>query len=68
MDNQHDNDDTTAARDIAPVDWKWQALFEPAAHRPGPITPFWDAWFAEAIHAEDLAILRHWAQRTDRAA
>jgi hypothetical protein len=65
MDQEPRNDDRTTLNDGMSADWKWRALFgdvRPAA------APVWNRWMAEAMHAEQLATLRHWAHRNDQAA
>ena len=67
MDKQRDTNDKTTA-DNLPLDWKWLALFTAPDGLTGPQAAQWGAWMAEAVHAEELAVLRHWAHRGDLAA
>lgn len=47
-----------------PPEWKWLALFTP----PSAFENEWRTWLAEAQQAEQVATLRYWAARVDRAA
>jgi hypothetical protein len=47
-----------------PPEWKWIALF----NVPEGYEREWRGWLAEAVHAEDLSLLRFWAKRADKAA
>jgi hypothetical protein len=47
-----------------PPDWKWVALFSPPAQHESE----WRTWLAQAQQAEQVATLRYWSARVDRAA
>ncbi len=47
-----------------PPEWKWLALFAP----PSDHEREWRSWLAQAQQAEQVATLRFWATRVDRAA
>lgn len=47
-----------------PSDWKWVSLFAP----PAPYEGEWRSWLAQAQQAEQVATLRFWATRVNRAA
>ena len=51
-----------------PAEWKWRCLLASPAELPAQLAARWASWSAEARHAEDLAVLRFWAHRGDRAA
>ena len=54
----------TALTESLPPEWKWLALFQ----APEGYEREWRSWLAEAVHAEDLSLLRYWAKRADKAA
>ena len=47
-----------------PPEWKWQALFL----LPSQYEAEWRTWLAQAQQAEQVATLRFWASRVNRAA
>ena len=53
-----------AATHDMPSDWKWTALFVP----PVQFEREWRTWLAQAQQAEQVATLRYWSSRVDRAA
>jgi hypothetical protein len=59
-----DSTPLTALTASLPPEWKWHALFS----IPEGYEREWRAWLAEAVHSEDLNLLRYWATRADRAA
>ncbi|HEY6378804.1 MAG TPA: hypothetical protein VI316_06465 [Candidatus Dormibacteraeota bacterium] len=54
----------TRYADTLPSEWKWEATFVP----PTPFEAEWRQWLAQAQRAEEMALLRYWTSRSQRAA